>query len=101
MPQRFSARGIQGQYVAVRVAGENQSRVGGQHAGARAAWAEIVRPTIFTGLIIDRFENAFAPQAVIGAGPSIGSVRGLVEVDAIGVARANNEQPALRIEARR
>ena len=60
-----------------------------------------MRPLHLTRLVIDRFQHAFAPHAIISACPAERAVRGLREVDPIARMRADNKQPGLRIEARR
>ena len=63
--------------------------------------AEFVAPLDLAGLIVDGFEHALAPDAVIGAGPSERAVGGLGEVDAVARVRAHDEQAGLRVEAGR
>ena len=58
------------QHVALRVAGEDQAGIGGEHARARAAGAQFVAPADLAGLVVDRLQHALAPHAVVGARPA-------------------------------
>src|ERR1035438_2254983 len=58
-------------------------------------------PANLARLVIDCFNNSFAPQTVIRTCPSIGAVRRLGKVDAITRMRINNKQPRLGVETRR
>ena len=60
-----------------------------------------VTPADLAGLVIDGLDYTFAPQAVIGAGPSIGAVGRLGEIDAVAGMGIDDEQAGFRIEAGR
>ena len=62
---------------------------------------EFVGPADLAGLVVDGFEDAFAPDAVVGAGPAEGAVGGLGEVDAVAGVRVDDEQAGLGVEAGR
>src|SRR5882724_9166377 len=100
MPQRLAVAGPERHHAALRVAREDEARRRGQYA-RRGAGAKLVGPLDLTGLIIDGFENALAPHAIIGAGPTERAVGGLIEVDAVTRMRADDEEAGLRIETGR
>src|SRR5579862_9376311 len=58
-------------------------------------------PDDFSRLVIDGAKKGPACDAIIGARPSVGTVLGLEEIDAIAVLRAHDQQPGFWIEAGR
>src|SRR5206468_4300896 len=63
--------------------------------------AELMRPTDLAGLIIDGFQYAFTPDAVIRPCPSESSVGWLGEVNPVARMCADHEEPGLRVKAGR
>src|SRR5689334_17797011 len=55
-------------------------------------------PPDFAGLIIDRFDHTLAPDAVVGPGPTVDSVRGLGEVYAPARVGIHDEQAVLSVK---
>src|SRR3954454_15649634 len=58
-------------------------------------------PANVSRLIVDGFDDSFAPEAVVSAGPAIGAVGGLGKIERVTLARGNNKQSVLGIETRR
>ena len=52
-------------------------------------------PDNLSGLVIDGPKKCFACDAVVGAGPPVGSVVRLEEVNAVAILRADDEQAGL------
>ncbi len=63
MPERLAGSCIQREKVSVSIAREGEPGIGGQYAGARASWPELMRPANLARLVVDCFEHALAPQA--------------------------------------
>jgi len=74
MPEGFPIAGVESQDVAHGVAGKRQSRIGGENSGARAAGPDFVGPADFARLVVNGFDDSFAPQPIVSAGPAIGSI---------------------------
>src|SRR5277367_3727956 len=55
-------------------------------------------PADLTGLVIDRVDDAFTPDTIIGSRPSIESVGRLGKIDAPAGMGVDNKQSVLRIE---
>src|SRR5271155_5482143 len=58
-------------------------------------------PANLSRLVIDGLDHAFAPEAIVGACPSIVTVGRLGEIDAVAGMSVNNKQACLRVEAGR
>src|SRR5690242_5642226 len=58
-------------------------------------------PHDFPRAIVDSAQEASPGETVVCAGPAIGAVLGLEEVDAVAILRVDDEQTGLRIETRR
>ena len=74
MPEGFAIAGVESQNIAVRVAGEGQAGIRCQDTCTCTSRAYFVTPADFTGLIVDGFDDAFAPDTVIGACPAVVSI---------------------------
>src|SRR5438045_2698387 len=70
MPERLAVAGAQRKHAALAVAGEDQAGIGGEYARACAVRAQLMSPFDLAGLVVDGFQDAFSPDAVVGAGPS-------------------------------
>src|SRR3954471_809337 len=101
MPQCFPVRCVERQNTSGRVSCKGQAGVGGQNACAGTAAAKLMRPTDLAGLIIDGFQYAFTPDAVVRPCPSESSVGWLGEVNPIARMCADHEEPGLRVKAGR
>ena len=101
MPKRLARTGIQSEKVPVSIRGEDKTRIRGQHSSSRTARAKFMCPPKLAGLVIDSFQHAFAPQPIIRARPAVGTIRRLIEVEAIGGVRTDNKQAGFGIEAGR
>src|SRR3954451_117946 len=55
-------------------------------------------PANFACLVVDRFDDALAPESIVRAGPAISAVGGLGKVEGVTVARGNYKQSILRVE---
>ena len=91
MPQRLSIGGIQRKKVSVRIPGEGQPGIGRQDSRARSSWTDFMAPANLARLVIDRLNDSLAPQSVICARPSIGSIRRLGEINAPARMSIHNE----------
>src|SRR5439155_7039649 len=101
MPERRPVAGAKGERIPGGIARERQPGRRGEDAGARWAFAKLVAPADVPSLIIDRSQHAFALYVLIAARPAVSAVLRLEEVDPIRILRAHDQQPGLRIEARR
>ena len=101
MPQSLAIGSVERENIAARVTGKGEPAIGGHHAGARAALANVVAPANFAGLVVDGFDYALAPHAIVGARPAIGAVGGLGKVDAPAGMRIDDEEAGFGIEAGR
>src|ERR1700733_10264823 len=101
MPKRFACAGIQCEKIPLSISSEDKPRIRGQHPGTRTARAKFMRPPDFARLIIDRFQHTLAPQPIVRTRPTVGTIRRLIEVEAIGRVGTDNKQASLRIEAGR
>src|SRR5689334_15252340 len=100
VPKGFAVGGVEGKNAAGGVAGECEACVRGQDAG-RGAFADLVGPTDLAGLIVDGFDRAFAPKAIVCASPAISAVGGLGEIEGVTIAGGNDKYAGLGIETGR
>src|SRR5580658_5290110 len=91
MPKGLAAAGLKREDIPVAVAGDCEPGGRGHHAGARPTLAHFMAPTDFAGLVIDGVDDAFAPQPVVGAGPSVRAVGGLGEIETVARMRVDDE----------
>src|SRR5277367_6809422 len=101
MPKSLAVARIQREKVPLSITREGNSGIRGQHPGAGPPWAKFMGPADLAGLVVDRLQHALAPQSIIRTRPTIGTVRRLVEVDAVGGVSTDNKQAGLRVEAGR
>src|ERR1700761_5203208 len=101
MPKGLAVAGIQGKEITLAIGGEGQSGIRRQHSPAGASRAKFMAPANLTCLVIDGLQHALAPQPIIGACPTVGTVRRLVEIEAVGRVGTDDKQAGLRIETRR
>src|SRR5579864_4375807 len=57
-------------------------------------------PSDFAGLIVDRFDDALAPDIVVGAGPTVDPICRLREIDAPARVGIHDEQAVLGVKTR-
>src|SRR5580698_1791297 len=101
MPKSLAVAGIECEKVSFGIRSEGKSGIRGQHPGAGTSRAKFMGPADLAGLVIDRLQHALAPQPVIRTRPTVGTIRGLVEVEAEGGVSIDNKQASLRVEAGR
>src|SRR5579875_2767061 len=101
MPQRFAIGRAQRQNAAKRISGKREAGIGRKNSRASASRAEFMRPADLTRLIVDCFQNALTPNAIIRACPAECAVLRFGEVDAVAGMRVDNEEARLWIEAGR
>src|ERR1700704_1390486 len=71
VPQSFAIAGIERENVSHGVTSEGDAGIRGQHSRGRT-FSDIVAPANFSGLIVDSFDLAPTPDAVVGASPAVG-----------------------------
>ena len=69
--------------------------VGRQHAGRACAIADGMVPNDLSGLVIDGPKERLARNAIVRAGPAVGAVFGLEEIDAVAILSADDQQAGL------
>src|SRR6266481_1224580 len=97
VPQSLAVTGIESENIAGIVASESQARVGAEDARAGLA-SHFVAPSDFAGLIVNGFDDPFAPDCIVRAGPTVSAVGGFGEVDRPTRVSGNDEQSGPGIE---
>ncbi len=101
MPERGAVARSQSHYIAGHVATERYASFRGEHAGGACAIADRMVPYDLSCPVIDGAKESPARNAIIGAGPTVGSVLGFEEIDSVAVLSAHDEQAGSRIKTRR
>src|ERR1700722_19749524 len=101
MPERLTRTRLKNQNILLEISSKQQPRSSSQNPRCGRSRTQLMAPANLACLVINRLDNAFAPEVIVGAGPAVGTVRGFGEVDAITGMSRHQEQPRLHIKTRR
>src|ERR1700684_3101956 len=101
MPHGLAGAGVKSEKITLDIAGEGEPRDRGHDARTWRSASQIMRPANLARLVVDRLNNALAPQVIISPSPTVGAIGWFGKIDGVAGVGGDDEQSGLWVETGR